>query len=207
MLFCRRAAYFFLVFWICAGPASSQILFWTHHHKQPPAAQALVVEQSRSSSMIHTQARFFYAGKLLASVDSANAVLYDSTDPGAQEDVAAITSGRDGVQQADKVCQAFVPGQGGTVGPGGDVYFDFVHRGNYWILVCAQVKFSGIAKPVWVSGTIPISRDEFVSTNAAEYNLPHQVQIVLDPYATELKAKPVELPKLVAARLATLPPQ
>jgi hypothetical protein len=206
MLFYRRATCFSLAFWICAGPACSQILFWKHHKKKPQA-HAPEVHQSRSSSMIHTQAQFYYDGKLLASVDSANAVLYDSTDPGTQEDVAAINGGRDGVQQAQKVCEAFVPGKDGTVGPGGEIYFDFVHRGDYWILVCAQVKFSGIAKPVWVSGAISISRDEFVSTNAAEYNLPHHVEIVLDPYAAELKAKPVELPKLIAARLATLPPQ
>jgi len=204
MLFHRRASCFLLVFWICAGPACSQILFWKHHHKKspPPAAHP-----SYSTRMIHTQAQFFYGGKMLASVDSASAVLYDSTDPGSQEDVAAITGGRDGVQQAQRVCEAFVPGRGGTVGPGGDVYFDFVYRGDYWILVCAQVTFSGVAKPVWVSGTVPISRNEFISTNASEYNLPHQVQIVLDPYAAELKAKPVELPRLIAARLATLPQQ
>jgi len=206
MHFYRRASCFFLVFCVCAGPACSQILFWKYHHKKPQAP-APAVHPSYSTRMIHTQAQFIYEGKLLASVDSATAVLYDSTDPGSQEDVAAITGGQNGVQQAQHVCQAFVPGRGGTIGPGGDVYFDFVYRGDYWILVCAQVKFSNIAKPVWVSGTIPISRDEFVSTNAAEYNLPHQVQIILDPYASELKAKPVELPRLVAARLATLPPQ
>jgi len=205
MHYLRRAFLILLLFWAPAGPACSQILFWKRFHKKPQAVAP--VQQSRSTSMIHTQAQFYYGGKLLASVDNASATLYDSTDPGpgSQEDVDAITSGRDGVKQAQRVCSAFVPGRGDTVGPGGDVYFDFVDRGNYWILVCAQVKFSGMAKPVWVSGTIPIARDEFVSTNAAEYNLPHEVKIVLDPYAAELNAKPVELPHLVAARLATLP--
>lgn len=205
MLFWRRVICSLLLIGICTGPACAQMRFWKHHHKKPQAAPRVAVRLSRSSRMIHTQAQFFYAGQLLAPVDSANAVLYDSTDPSAQDDVAAIASGRNGVQQAEKVCEAFLPGQGGTVGPGGDVYFDFVHRGNYWILVCAQVKFSGVAKPVWVLGTVPISRDEFVSTNAAEYNLPRQLQIVLDPYATELKAKPAELPKLMATQMAALP--
>jgi len=205
MHFYRRAFFISLVSYGLVGPACSQILFWKRFHKKPQTAAP--VRQSRSMSMIHTQAQFFYGGKLLASVDNADATLYDSTDPGpgSKEDVDAITSGRDGVKQAQKVCSAFVPGRGGTIGPGGDVYFDFVDRGDYWILVCAQVKFSGLAKPVWVSGTVPIARDEFVSTNAAEYNLPHEVKIVLDPYAAELNAKPVELPNLIAARLATLP--
>ena len=205
MHFYRRACFILLLFWAIAGPACSQILFWKHFHKKPQTSTP--VQQSRATSLIHTQAQFYYSGKLLASVDNASATLYDSTEPGpgSQEDVDAITSGRDGVKQAQKVCSAFVPGKGDTIGPGGDVYFDFVDRGSYWILVCAQVKFSGVAKPVWVSGTIPIARDEFVSTNAAEYNLPHEVKIVLDPYATELKAKPVELPHLISARLATLP--
>jgi hypothetical protein len=58
------------------------------------------------------------------------------------------------------------------------------------------VKFSGMAKPVWVSGTIPISREQFTEANTAELNLPGQIQIVLDPYAKELQAAPVELSKL-----------
>jgi len=194
-----------LLFWATAGPACSQILFWKRFHHKPQVAPP--VQPGRATSMIHTQAQFYYAGKLLASVDNADATLYDSTDPGpgSKEDVDAITGGRDGIRQAERVCSAFLPGRGGTVGPGGDIYFDFVDRGSYWILVCAQVKFSGVAKPVWVSGTVPIARDEFLSTNAAEYNLPHEVKIVLDPYASELRAAPVELPHLISARLNTLP--
>lgn len=62
------------------------------------------------------------------------------------------------------------------------------------------MKFSGVAKPIWVSGTVPIGKDEFTEHNTWGYELPQPVQIVLDPYVDELKALPVELPSLVAAK-------
>jgi hypothetical protein len=160
-----------------------------HHPKK--VATPRPVRPGKATSLIHTQARFLYAGKVLASVDNASAVLYDST--AAKDDVYAITSGGEGIVQAERVCGAFVPGVPQTVGPGGDVYFDYVDSGDYWILVCARVKFSGMAKPVWVSGTIPITRQEFTEKNETLYDVPRQVQIVLDPYAKELNATPMEL--------------
>jgi len=190
-------------------PAEPQFFLWPFH-KKPQSAQTAKAPKApkpprpskpwKASSLLHTQARFIYGGKVLAPVDNATAVLYNTIGPSTQEDVAAMNSGRDGVQQAKRVCGAFVPGTDLTVGPGGDIYFDYVDSGDYWILVCAQVKFSGMAKPVWVSATVPVARAGFTMDNYPEYNVPEQIQIVLDPYATELKAKPVEL----SSELATL---
>jgi len=189
-----------LVLCLCCAGSSPALAFHHKHKAQKSSAKSQKVRPGTASGLIHTQARFVYGGKVLATVDNASAVLYDSTDPAAREDVAAITGGRDGVRQAQRVCGAFVPGKDDTVGPGGDIYFDYVFRGDYWILVCAQVKFSGVAKPVWVSGTVPIGKDEFTEHNTWGYELPQPVQIVLDPYVDELKALPVELPSLVAAK-------
>jgi len=185
--------------------ASPQFFSWNWFHRKPhtdhaakPPRPPRPPRQSAKSTLIHAQARFVYDGKVLAPVDSANALLYNSTDPATQEDVDAMNSGRDSVRQAQRVCGTFIPGRGLTVGPGGDINFDYVDSGNYWILVCAQVKFSGMTKPVWVAGAVPVPRAGFTEDNYAEYNVPDQIQINLDPYAHELKAKPIELPTQVA---------
>jgi len=203
----RQLCCFLIVSLAWTRSAEPQFFLWPFH-KKPHTAQTAKAPKAqkpprpsrpwKASSLIHTQARFIYAGKVLAPVDSATAVLYNTAGPTEQEDVDMMNSGRNGVQQAKRVCGTFIPGAGLTVGPGGDIYFDYVDSGNYWILVCAQVKFSGMAKPVWVSATVPVARSGFTMDNYPEYNVPEQVQIVLDPYATELKAKPEELPTRLA---------
>ncbi len=152
------------------------------------AAQSLLRAKydtgTASTSMIHTQARFLYA---------ATAVLFDATDPERYSEAKTINSGRFSVTQAQKVCTARVPGKVGTVGLGGDINFDYVLRGNYSVLVCTQVKFRGITKPVWVAGVESIGSEDFSRSTQQIFTLPKPVQIVIDPYAKELKAKPLRL--------------
>jgi hypothetical protein len=127
-----------LLFSVATGSARPQPFSWgwLHHTKKTEKpVQTRPAKPGTESSLIHTQAHFMYAGKEFAQVDSASAVLYNNTDSGAQEDVDAITSGSQGIKQADHVCGAFVPGIPHAVGPGGDIYFDYVYSGNYWILV------------------------------------------------------------------------
>jgi hypothetical protein len=148
---------------------------------------------SQSSSMIHTKARFLYNGKNMGTVNNATAILFDATDVNRVEEAGIIAGGRFSVKQAQRVCTARVPGKADTVGLGGDVNFDYVLRGDYSILVCTQVKFRGIAKPVWVAGVASIGRQDFTWENRQQYNMTKPLQIVLDPYAKELKTKPLRL--------------
>jgi hypothetical protein len=161
------------------------------------AAQSLLRAKydtgTASTSMIHTQARFLYAGKNMGTVNNATAVLFDATDPERYSEAKTINSGRFSVTQAQKVCTARVPGKVGTVGLGGDINFDYVLRGNYSVLVCTQVKFRGITKPVWVAGVESIGSEDFSRSTQQIFTLPKPVQIVIDPYAKELKAKPLRL--------------
>jgi hypothetical protein len=170
-------------------PAASQSFL---HKKQP-------VHHKRSS-LVHTQATFLYHGQSLGPVENAQAVLYDASLNDASDTVLAINSASHSVLAASRACQAFVPGRQLTVGPGGELYFDYVESGNYSIMVCAQVHFQGVKNPVWVSGTIPITKAEFSEAHSGQYDLPHPIEIELAPYAAELKAEPGELPSLVAAR-------
>jgi hypothetical protein len=148
---------------------------------------------NQSSSMIHTKARFLYNGKNMGTVNNATAILFDSTDVNRIEEAGVIASGRFSVKQAQRVCTARVPGKADTVGLGGDVNFDYVLKGDYSILVCTQVKFRGITKPVWVAGVAPVGREDFTWENHQQYNMTKPLQIVLDPYAKELKTKPLRL--------------
>jgi hypothetical protein len=149
---------------------------------------------------VQTKARFVYQHRVLGTVDGAHAILFDATNPESLAEVRAIVSSRNGVKQASRICNSFVQGNALTIGPGGEVYFDSVLKGDYQILVCAQVGFSRVSKPVWVAGTLPITSAQFTPGTRQDLNLPQPLQIVLDPYAKELKSKPTRLPKLAVAR-------
>lgn len=149
---------------------------------------------------VQTKARFVYQHKVLGTVDGAHAILFDATNPASLAEVRAIVSSRNGVKQASRICNSFVQGNALTIGPGGEVYFDSVLKGDYQILVCAQVGFSRVSRPVWVAGTLPITSAQFTASTRQDLNLPQPLQIVLDPYAKELKSKPTKLPKLAVSR-------
>jgi hypothetical protein len=199
MLIKRSLQGLFVMAVFCAGSTAQSFSWKLMHPLHTKPHQPRAAPPTTASNLIHTQARFVYDGKVLAPVVNAQALLFDSTDPATHDVVEAINHGGDGVQQATKVCSAYVSGKGRTVAPGGDIYFDYVAKGNYWILVCTQVMFAGVAKPVWVAGAVSITSSEFNASNAEQYELPRPVQIVLDPYATELRTKPVEISSVASA--------
>lgn len=156
------------------------------------------------SSLMHTRAHFMLNGQDLGAVQGGYAVLYDASDPGTRETVAALESGREGVPQASRVCQALVPGAGSTVSPDGDIYFDYVGRASYSILLCAQVKFQGVTKPVWVASSVQVAPDSFTMARTHRYELPDTLNIDLAPYAAELHAEPLPLQQNAAPQLPQL---
>jgi len=192
-----RFAGFAFVLTITAPAAFSQsFFFWKHSNAKPKPAHVAPVY---AVDQLHTEAVFTLHGRVIGTVDDANAVLYDTTNPVHQETVNALESGAQSVENAKRVCTASVPGQGATVGPGGQLYLDYVTRADYAILVCAPVKFTGHDKPVWTSAVVPISREDFTASRADRYDLPSRVEISLDPYVHELNADPTQ----VAADTAT----
>jgi hypothetical protein len=189
MSFPRKLYGFALLTLICIGSASAQTLLRVK----------ATSNDSSYANHVQTQAHFVYQKKVMGTVNGAKAVLFDTTDPGRVSEAQLILTSRNGVQQAKRICSSYIPGKTLTVGPGGELYFDDVLRGNYQILVCAQVKFGRSTKSTWVAGTLPINNEDFTSRRQ-DLTLAHPLQIVLDPYAKELKAKPTKLPSLVATR-------
>jgi len=154
--------------------------------KTPKPARVVKVKPADGTDQLHIQAQFFYNGQVLEPVTGTEALLYDATAPETRDVVEAINHGGDGVAQANSLCAARVIGREQTISPNGDIFFDYVDRGNYWIVVCKQVKFEGVANPVWVAGAAP------VASNVWEFELAPPIQINLDRYAAELKAKPID---------------
>lgn len=160
-------------------------------HTAAPA-KAVKIKPADGTDQLHIQAQFYYDGRVIAPVSGTEALLYDATDPETRDVVEAINHGGDGVAQASSLCAAHMVGREQTISPSGDIFFDYVDRGNYWIVVCKQVKFEGVAKPVWVAGAAPVASVDFTDQHVWEFELAPPLQINLDHYAAELKAKPVD---------------
>jgi hypothetical protein len=178
------------------GTGSTSWAFpWKFWQSKPKIqkTQPAKVKPAVGTDHLHTQAQFVYAGQPLQPVSGTEALLYDASDPQNRDVVEAIHRLGQGAAPSADLCGARVTGRAQTVGPQGDIYFDFVDRGSYWIIVCKQVKFDSVANPVWVAGAAEISASEFTDATEWDFELPRQIQINLDTYASELKAKPIDM--------------
>jgi hypothetical protein len=166
----------------CALPAFSATWPWKHHAPRAATKHSSPARPSEGADTLHAHAHFSYDGKTLGPFNAA--------DPAVHDIVEAMNSGRNSVHEAERVCSAFVPGKEMTIGPDGSLDFDYVPRSSYVILLCTHVTFAN-SPPVWVSAVLPVSIDGFTLDRLAYYDLSDDLDVVLDPYAVELKAIPV----------------
>jgi hypothetical protein len=148
----------------CALPAFSATWPWKHHAPRAATKHSSPARPSEGADTLHAHAHFSYDGKTLGPVASGRALLFNAADPAVHDIVEAMNSGRNSVHEAERVCSAFVPGK--------------------------EMTFAN-SPPVWVSAVLPVSIDGFTLDRLAYYDLSDDLDVVLDPYAVELKAIPV----------------